>query len=139
MSLKNKIALAVSIVMLAGVTFAAPKKDKVLQNIAYEAERYNNRYQVLKRTINRFGPHTNLTARVARQSMQERLDETRAERDAAKEFEKQVKDLQKAAKKDGKSLDKLRNDLEKYRNKAETDAFRETCQRLLDILPTPNE
>ena len=75
--------------------------------------------------------------RAARQSMQSRLDETRAERDAAKVFEKQIKDLQKAAKKDSKNLSKLRKDLEKYRDKAETEDFRSTCQQLLDILPVP--
>ena len=117
----------------------ADVRDPAIQQIEKEAKKYKARYQVLKRTINKFGPHTNLTVRVARQSMQSRLDETRAERDAAKAYEKQIKELQKAALKDGKNLDKLRKDLEKYRDKAETDSFRETCQRLLDILPTPNE
>lgn len=117
----------------------ADVRDPAIRQIENEAKKYKDRYQVLKRTINKFGPHTNLTVRVARQSMQSRLDETRAERDAAKAYEKQIKELQKAAKKDGKNLDKLRKDLEKYRDKAETDSFRETCQRILDILTTPNE
>lgn len=129
----NKIKQQMRTVITADV------RDPAIRQIEKEAKKYKDRYAVLKRTINKFGPHTNLTARVARQSMQSRLDETRAERDAAKVFEKQVKELQKAAKKDGKSLAKLRSDLEKYRDKAETDAFRETCQGLLDILQTPNE
>lgn len=57
----------------------------------------------------------------------------------SKEYEKQVKQIQKAAKKDGKNLTKLRKDLEKYRDKAETEGFKELCQMLLDLLPTPNE
>lgn len=118
---------------------SADVRDPAIRQIAEEAKKYKARYQVLKKTINKFGPHTNLTARIARQSMQARLDETRAERDAAKAYEKQVKELQKSDRKDGKRLAKLREDLEKYRDKAETDSFRETCQRLLDILPTPNE
>ena len=56
-----------------------------------------------------------------------------------KEYEKQVKKIQKAAKKDGKNLEKLRKDLEKYRDKAGTEGFKELCQSLLDLLPTPNE
>lgn len=118
---------------------SADVRDPAIRQIAEEAKKYKDRYHVLKKTINKFGPHTNLTARVARQSMQARLDETRAERDAAKAYEKQVKELQKSAKKDGKNLSKLRGDLEKYRDKAATDAFRETCKRLLEVLPTPNE
>ena len=133
---------------LHGLTKVKPKRktvisadvrDPAIRQIAEEAKKYKARYQVLKKTINKFGPHTNLTARIARQSIQARLDETRAERDAAKAYEKQIKELQKSAKKDGKNLAKLRKDLEKYRDKAETDAFRETCQRLLEVLPTPNE
>lgn len=113
--------------------------DPTIRKIQQQAKKYQNRFEVLTRTQHKWGPSTNILARAARQSMQSRLDETRAERDAAKVYEKQVKDLQKAAKKDGKNLDKLRKDLEKFRDKAETDSFRETCQGLLDILPVPND
>lgn len=57
----------------------------------------------------------------------------------SKEYEKQVKNIQKAAKKDGKNLEKLRKDLEKYRDKAGTEDFKNLCQMLLNLLPTPNE
>lgn len=57
----------------------------------------------------------------------------------SKKYEKQVKNIQKAAKKDGKNLEKLRKDLEKYRDKASTEGFKQLCQSLLDLLPTPNE
>lgn len=56
-----------------------------------------------------------------------------------KQYEKTIKNLEKAARKDSKNLEKLRKDLEKYRDKAQTDGFRETCQILLDILPVPNK
>lgn len=110
---------------------------KELRELEQAAKKYHNRFMFLDKTIKRWGPSTNMTARAARQSMQSRLNDTRAERDAAKVFEKQIKDLQKAAKKDSKNLSKLRKDLEKYRDKAETEDFRSTCQQLLDILPVP--
>lgn len=110
---------------------------KELRDLEKAAKKYHNRFVTLDKTIKRWGPSTNMTARAARQSMQSRLNETRSERDAAKVFEKQIKDLQKAAKKDSKNLSKLRSDLEKYRDKAETEDFRSTCQQLLDILPVP--
>lgn len=111
---------------------------KELRDLEKAAKKYHNRFVTLDKTIKRWGPSTNMTARAARQSMQSRLNETRAERDAAKVFEKQIKDLQKAAKKDFNNLSKLRSDLEKYRDKAKTEDFRSTCQQLLDILPVPN-
>ena len=120
-------------------TINADVVDPTIRKIQQQAKKYQNRFEVLCMTQKKWGPSTNLLARAARQSMQSRLDETRAERDAAKVYEKQVKDLQKAAKKDGKNLDKLRKDIEKYRDKAETYGFRETCERLLNMLPLPNE
>lgn len=56
-----------------------------------------------------------------------------------KQYEKTIKDLEKAARKDSKNLGKLRKEVEKFRDKAETDGFRETCQIILDILPVPNK
>lgn len=119
-------------------TLKADLVPKELRELEKAARKYHNRFAVLDKTIKRWGPSTNMTARAARQSMQSRLNETRAERDAAKVFEKQIKDLQKASKKDSKNLSKLRSDIEKYRDKAETEDFRSTCQQLLDILPVPN-
>ena len=50
-------------------------------------------------------------------------------------YRKAVKEIEKAARKDTKNLAKLRKDLEKYKKKAETEAFAELCQLLLDMLP----
>lgn len=50
-------------------------------------------------------------------------------------YRKAVKEIEKAARKDAKNLAKLRKDLEKYKKKAETEAFAELCQLLLDMLP----
>ena len=50
-------------------------------------------------------------------------------------YRKAVKEIEKAARKDSKNLAKLRKDLEKYAKKAETEAFAELCNRLLELLP----
>lgn len=53
----------------------------------------------------------------------------------ADNYRKAVKKIEKAARKDAKNLSKLRKDLEKYAKKAETEAFAELCNRLLELLP----
>ena len=113
--------------------------DPTIRQIQKQARKYHNRFEVLKRTQKKWGPSTNLLARVARQSMQSRLDETRAERDQAKAEAKALKDMQKAARKFGKNIDKVRKDFEKYRNKAATEDEAAFWQSLLDIIPVPNE
>lgn len=113
--------------------------DPTIRKIQEQARKYHNRFEVLKRTQNKWGPSTNLLARVARQSMQSRLDETRAERDQAKAEAKALKDMQKAARKFGKNIEKVRKDFEKYRDKAATEDERAFWQSLLDIIPVPNE
>ena len=113
--------------------------DPTIRKIQEEARKYHARYEVLKRTQNKWGPSTNLLARAARQSMQSRLDETRTERDQAKAEAKALKDMQKAARKFGKNIEKVRKDFEKYRDKASTDDERAFWQSLLDILPVPND
>lgn len=50
-------------------------------------------------------------------------------------YRKAVKEIEKAARKDTKNLAKLRKDLEKYKKKAETEAFAELCEMLLEMLP----
>lgn len=132
---------------MIGIRIPGPSTNKVhikadvvpkeIREMQQAARKYHNRFEMLEKTIKRWGPSTNLNVRAARQSMQSRLNETRAERDAAKVFERQVKELKKAAQKDTKNLSKLRKDLEKYRDKAETEDFKSTCQQLLDLLPTP--
>ena len=113
--------------------------DPTIRKIQEQARKYHNRFEVLKRTQQKWGPSTNLLARAARQSMQSRLDETKAERDQAKAEAKALKDMQKAARKFGKNIEKVRKDFEKYRDKAATDDERAFWQSLLDIIPVPNE
>ena len=105
--------------------------DPTIEAIRKQVEKTRTRFEFMKRTITKWGPSTNLTARAAGASFQDKLP-------AARAYEKQFKEIQKAARKDGKNLGKLRKDIEKYRDKAETDGFRELCQRLLDLLPVPN-
>ena len=106
--------------------------DPTIEAIRKQVEKTRTRFEFMKRTITKWGPSTNLTARAAGASFQDKLN-------AARAYEKQVKEIQKAAKKDGKNLGKLRDDLEKYRAKAATDGFRDLCQGLLDMLPVPND
>lgn len=112
--------------------------DPTIRKIQEQARKYHNRFEVLKKTQNKWGPSTNLLARVARQSMQSRLDETRAERDQAKSEAKALKEMQKAARKFGKNVEKVRKDFAKYRDKAATDDERAFWQSLLEIIPVPN-
>ena len=120
-----------------GIT--ADMVDPTIRKIQAQARKYHNRFEVLNKTVNKWGPSTNLLARAARQSMQSRLDETRAERDQAKADAKALKDMQKAAKKFGKNLEKVIKDFEKYRDKASTEDKAAFWQSLLDIIPVPNE
>ena len=106
--------------------------DPTIKAILKQVQKTHNRFETMKRTINKWGPSTNLTARASGASFQDKLN-------AARAYEKQVKAIQKAARKDGKNLGKLRKDLEKYRDKAETVDFRDLCQGLLDMLPVPDD
>ena len=112
-------------------TINADLTDPTIKAIRKQVNKTHNRFETLKRTINKWGPSTNLTARAAGASFQDKLNSARA-------YEKQVKAIQKAARKDGKNLGKLRDDLVKYRDKASTVDFRDLCQGLLDMLPVPN-
>ena len=112
-------------------TINADVTDPTIKAIRKQVEKTRNRFEFLKKTINKWGPSTNLTARASGASFQDKLN-------AARAYEKQVKEIQKAARKDGKNLAKLRKDLEKYHDKAETEGFKELCQGLLDMLPVPN-
>lgn len=113
-------------------TITGDVTDPTIKAILKQVQKTHNRFETLKRTINKWGPSTNLTSRAAGASFQGKLN-------AARAYEKQVKAIQKAAKKDGKNLGKLRKDLQKYFDKAETDGFKELCKQLLDLLPVPNE
>lgn len=113
--------------------------DPTIRAIQKQAAKYRNRFEVLSKTIRKWGPSTNLFARAARQSMQSRLNETRAERDLAKADAKVLKYVQKAARKFGKNLEKVRKDFEKYRDKAATEDEASFWQSLLGIIPVPND
>ena len=84
------------------------------QLVREQVKKTHNRFEFLKRTINKWGTSTNLTARAAGASFQHKLN-------AARNEAKALKDMQKAARKFGKNVEKVRKDFEKYRYKAATD------------------
>ena len=106
--------------------------DPTIKAIREQVNKTHNRFEFLKKTINKWGPSTNLTARAAGASLQHKLNAARAE-------SKALKDMQKAARKFGKKVEKVRKDFAKYRDKASTDDERAFWQSLLDIVPVPNE
>ena len=112
-------------------TINADVTDPTVKAIREQVRKTRNRFETLKRTINKWGPSTNLTARAAGASFQDKLNAARAEAKA-------LKDMQKAARKFGKNIEKVRKDFEKYRDKAATEDERAFWQSLLDIIPVPN-
>lgn len=106
--------------------------DPTIKAIRKQVNKTHNRFEFLKKTINKWGPSTNLTARAAGASFQDKLNAARAE-------SKALKDMQKAARKFGKNIEKVRKDFKKYRYKASTDDERMFWQSLLDIIPVPND
>ena len=106
--------------------------DPTIKAIREQVKKTHNRFEFLKRTINKWGPSTNLTARAARASFQDKLN-------AARNEAKALKDMQKAARKLGKKIEKYRKNFEKDRDKAATDDERAFWQSLLDIVHLPNE
>lgn len=108
-------------------SISADVTDPTIKAIRKQVEKTHNRFEFLKRTINKWGPSTNLTARAAGASFQDKLNTARNEAKA-------LKDMQKAARKFGKNLNKTRKDFEKYRDKAATDDERAFWQSLLDII-----
>ena len=113
-------------------SISADVTDPTIKAIREPVNKTHNRFEFLKKTINKWGPSTNLTARAAGASLQTKLNAARAE-------SKVLKDMQKAARKFGKNLNKTRKDFKKYRDKAATDEERAFWQSLLDIVPVPNE
>ena len=109
-------------------TINADVVDPTIRKIQEQARKYHNRFEVLKRTQNKWGPSTNLLARVARQSMQSKLDD---ERDVSKWTRKLWKAKLKAEKKDQKNYEKWVKDTEKARDKSSAD-LAEFFQSVLD-------
>ena len=112
-------------------SISADVTDPTIKAIREQVNKTHNRFEFLKRTINKWGPSTNLTARSAGASLQTKLNAARAE-------SKALKDMQKAARKFGKKVEMVRKVFAKYRDKAATDDERAFWQSLLDIIPVPN-
>ena len=113
-------------------SISADVTDPTIKAIREQVNKTHNRFEFLKKTINKWGPSTNLTARAAGASLQTKLNAARAE-------SKALKDMQKAARKFGKKVEMVRKVFAKYRDKAATDDDRAFWQSLLDIVPVPNE
>ena len=113
-------------------SISADVTDPTIKAIREQVNKTHNRFEFLKKTINKWGPSTNLTARAAGSSFQDKLNAARAE-------SKALKDMQKAARKFGKNIEKVRKDFEKYLDKAATEEERSFWQSLLDIVPVHND
>ena len=109
-------------------TINADVVDPTIRKIQEQARKYHARFAVLSRTQKKWGPSTNLLARVARQSMQSKLDN---ERDVSKWTRKLWKAKLKAEKKDQKNYEKWVKDTEKARDKSSAD-LAEFFQSVLD-------
>ena len=109
-------------------SISADVTDPTIKAIRKQVNKTHNRFEFLKKTINKWGPSTNLTARAAGASLQTKLN-------AARNEAKALKDMQKAARKFGKNVAKVRKVFTKYRDKAATDDERAFWQSLLDIVP----
>ena len=136
----NKRTLTVCLVLaslLASATIlAAPKRtkknaapvDPAIEAIARSAQKNHARFEQIKHTMKKWGPHTNVVARLARQSTMEKLT---AERDVAKFTRKLWKAKLKAEKKDQKNYEKWVKDTEKARDKS-SEELAEFFQSILD-------
>ena len=136
----NKKALTVCLVLaslLASATILAapkhPKKsaapvDPAIEAIARSAQKNHARFEQIKHTMKKWGPHTNVVARLARQSTMEKLT---AERDIAKWTRKIWKAKIKAEKHDKKIYENWIKDTEKARDKS-SDDWKPFFQGLLD-------
>ena len=133
--MKNKtsaVCLALAS-LLASTVLAAPKRDAApvdpaIEAIARSAQKNHARFEQIKHTMKKWGPHTNVVARLARQSTMEKLT---AERDIAKWTRKIWKAKLKAEKKDRKVYEGWVKDTEKARDKSSED-WKPFFQGLLD-------
>lgn len=120
----NKHALLLSACCLfSAAILAAPNRtkkndapvDPAIEAIAASARKNHARFEQIKHTMKKWGPHTNVVARLARQSTMEKLT---AERDISKWTRKLWKAKLKAEKKDQKNYEKWVKDTEKARDKS---------------------
>ena len=109
-------------------TINADVTDPTIKAIRKQVEKTRNRFEFLKKTINKWGPSTNLTARAAGASFQDKLNN---ERDIAKWTRKLWKAKLKAEKKDQKNYEKWVKDTEKARDKS-SEELAEFFQSVLD-------
>ena len=136
----NKKAITVCLVLaslLASATIlAAPKRpkknaapvDPAIEAISRSAQKNHARFEQIKHTMKKWGPHTNVVARLARQSTMEKLT---AERDVSKWTRNLWKAKLKAEKKDQKNYEKWVKDTEKARDKS-SEELAEFFQSVLD-------
>ena len=113
-------------------SISADLTDPTIKAIREQVKKTHNRFEFLKKTINKWGPSTNLTARAAGASFQHKLN-------AARNEAKALKDMQKAARKFGKKVEMVRKVFAKYRDKAATDEERAFWQSLLDVISVTND
>ena len=138
--MKNKRTIAVCIALvglLASATIlGAPKRpkknsapvDPAIEAIAASARKNHARFEQIKHTMKKWGPHTNVVARLARQSTMEKLT---AERDISKLTRKLWKAKLKAEKKDQKNYESWVKDTKKARDKSSAE-LAEFFQAVLD-------
>lgn len=143
----NKKTLTVCLVLaslLASATIlAAPNRtkkndapvDPAIEAIARSAQKNHNRFEQIKHTMKKWGPHTNVVARLARQSTMEKLT---AERDISKWTRKLWKAKLKAEKKDQKNYEKWVKDTEKARDKS-SEELAKFFQAVLDQASAAHE
>ena len=109
-------------------TISGDLTDPTIKAILKQVQKTHNRFETMKRTINKWGPSTNLTARAAGASFQDKLNN---ERDVSKWTRKLWKAKLKAVKKDQKNYEKWVKDTEKSRDKSSED-LAEFFQSVLD-------
>ena len=127
------VCLVLASLLASAVALAAPKSnaaevDPAIAAIARSAQKNHARFEQIKHTMKKWGPHTNVVARLARQSTMEKLT---AERDVAKWTRKLWKAKLNAKKKDQKNYDKWVKDTEKARDKSSAE-LAEFFQAVLD-------
>ena len=102
--------------------------DPTIKAILKQVKKTHNRFETMKRTINKWGPSTNLTARAAGASFQDKLNN---ERDIAKWTRKIWKAKLKAEKHDKKIYENWVKDTEMARDKS-SDEWKPFFQGQLD-------
>ena len=144
--MKNKtlaVRLALASLLASSTILAAPKRpkrnvepvDPAIKAIAASARKNHARFEQIKHTMKKWGPHTNVVARLARQSTMEKLT---AEREVAKWTRKIWKAKLKGEKKDKKIYEGWVKDTEKARDKS-SDEWKPFFQGQLDQAAAAHE